>query len=98
MQFGELSLEQQVEMAGAGNIAGAAGAGARWLQRFRHGREHCRVLAHAEIIVGAPHGRFGADAMIVGARKAAAPPLSIGEDAIAPLAMQRFEAFGEKAS
>jgi hypothetical protein len=39
---------------------------------------------------------LGADAIFVGARKTAAAPLEIGEDATPPLAAQRFEALLEK--
>jgi len=47
------------------------------------------VLTHAEIVVRAPYGDLGADAVIEGARKAAAAPLEIGKDAIPPLGAQR---------
>ena len=62
-----------------------------------HRRQHRRVLAHAEIVVRAPDGDLGADPVIEGARKAAAAPLEIGEDAVAPLGAQRVEALFEKA-
>jgi hypothetical protein len=39
---------------------------------------------------------LGADAIFVGARKTAAAPLEIGEDATPPLGAQRFEALLEK--
>jgi hypothetical protein len=54
MQVGKLALEQQVNMAGAGDIARAAGAAADCPQCFFHCREDRRVLPHAEIIVRAP--------------------------------------------
>jgi hypothetical protein len=66
-------------------------------QRLLHCRQHRRVLTHDEIIVRAPHGDLGADPVIEGARKAAAAPLEIGEDAIPPLGAQRAEALSEKA-
>jgi len=54
------------------------------------------MLAHAEIIVRAPDGDLGADAVVEGAREAAAAPLEIGEDAVAPLGAQRVEALTEE--
>jgi hypothetical protein len=53
------------------------------------------VLAHAEIVVRAPHRDLGADAVVEGARKAPAAPLEIGKDAIPPLGVQRVEALSE---
>ena len=95
VQIGELALEQQMHMAVAGDVAGAAGAGADRPQRLFHRRQHRRVLPHAEIVVRAPHRDLGADAVIIGARKPAAAPLEIGEDAIPPLGAQRIEALFE---
>ena len=45
-------------MVGAGDVAGAAGAGAHRASRLVHGVDHGGVLAHAEIVVGAPDGDF----------------------------------------
>src|SRR2546421_160029 len=42
-------------MVGAGDIAGATGAGTHAGGGFDHGADHLGVLAHAEVIVGAPH-------------------------------------------
>ena len=56
VQVGELALEQHVVVVGAGDVAGAAGAGAAAVERLVHRLEHGRVLAHAEIVVGAPDG------------------------------------------
>ena len=86
-----------MEMAVAGDVAGAAGAGAERRDRLRHRREHGRMLAHAEIVVRAPDRDLGADAVVEGARKAAAAPLEIGEDPVAPLGAQRIEALFEEA-
>ena len=97
MQIGELALEQQMHMAVAGDVARAAGAGADRPQGLLHRRQHRRVLPHAEIVVRAPDGDLGADAVIEGARKAAAAPLEIGKDAISPLGAQRIEALFEEA-
>ncbi len=61
-------------------------------QLGRHRRQHPGVLAHAEVVVGAPHRDLGADAVVEGARKMAATPFEIGEHPVAPLGMQRIEA------
>src|SRR5215469_11944109 len=58
-------------------------------------REHRGMLAHAEIVVRAPHRDLGADAVVIGARKPAAPPLQIGEHAVPPLGAQSVEAVFE---
>src|SRR5258708_8075 len=86
-----------MEMAVARDVAGPAGAGADRAQRLFHRREDRGVLTHAEIVVRAPDGDLGADAVIEGARKAAAAPLEIGKDAIPPLGAQRTETLSEKA-
>ena len=59
VQVGELALEQHVVVGGAGDVAGAAGAGAAAVDRLVHGREHRRVLPHAEVVVRAPDGDLG---------------------------------------
>ena len=57
VQVGEFGFELDERMAGAGNVAGAAGAGAVLARAARsHRRDDFRVDAHAEIIVGAPDG------------------------------------------
>ena len=56
VQVGELGLELDVIVGGAGDVARAARAGADGVDRLVHGGEHGRVLAHAEIVVGAPDG------------------------------------------
>src|SRR5215469_1197521 len=86
-----------MHMAVAGDVARAAGAGADRPQCLLDCREHRGVLAHAEIVVRAPHRDLGADAMVKGARKAPAAPLQIGEHAVPPFAVQRVETVSEKA-
>ena len=54
VQVGELALELDQRMIGAGDVAGAAGAGAHAGRGLDHGADHLRVLAHAEVVVGAP--------------------------------------------
>jgi len=55
------------------------------------------VLPHAEIVVRAPDGHLGADAVVEGPRKPPASPLEIGKDAVPPLGAQRVEALSEEA-
>ncbi len=93
MQVGQLMLELDQGMIGAGDVAGAAGAGAGAGGRFDHGADDLGVLAHAEIIVGAPDHDIALALGRVphGMGKPAGEPLQIGEDAIAPLVMQTVE-------
>ena len=56
VQVGDLRLELDVVVRGAGDVARAAGARAGGVERRVHGGEHGGVLAHAEVVVGAPHG------------------------------------------
>ena len=49
------------------------------------------MLAHAEIIVGAPDRDFPAGLMVERAREIARPALQIGEHPIAPLGLERVE-------
>jgi hypothetical protein len=67
------------------------GAGAAVVDRGMHRRQYLWVLAHAEIVVGAPYRDLGADAMVIGARKPPGSALEIGKDAIAPLTLQLTE-------
>lgn len=55
MQRGQRTLQVDVAALGAGDVARAAGAGAVVVERLVHGGEHGGVLAHAEVVVGAPH-------------------------------------------
>jgi hypothetical protein len=54
VQVGELALQFDQRMVGAGNVAGAAGASAHAGGGFDHGADHLRMLAHAKVIVRAP--------------------------------------------
>ena len=47
VQVGQLLFQQHVVVVGAGDVAGAAGAGAAMVQRLVHRRQHGWVLAHA---------------------------------------------------
>ena len=75
----------------AANVAGAARAGADFVQRRLHRFDDGRMLAHAEVIVGAPDGdRLGAvvagEALRVGVGALGAQ--DVDEDAIAAFVVQ----------
>src|SRR5713226_2988707 len=78
---------------GAGDVAGAAGAGTDPGRGLDHGADHFRVLAHAEIVVRAPDHdvalalRRVPDRM----REPARDPLEVGENPVAPLITQAVE-------
>jgi hypothetical protein len=75
------------------------GTGAGTVDRGMHCRRHLRVLAHAEIVVGAPY-RHLATAMPAVVRRPREMPgaaVEIGKDAIAPLAPQLTQLLLEKA-
>ena len=56
VQIGELALQHDDRMMGAGNVAGAAGAGAVGARRLDARLDDVGVDAHAEIVVRAPDG------------------------------------------
>ena len=58
VQVGKFELKLDQRMVGAGNVARAAGARAHAARRLLERGDHVRVLAHAEIVVGAPDGDF----------------------------------------
>ena len=92
VQVGQLALELDVVVVGARDVAGAAGAGAAAVQRLVHGGDHRGVLAHAEIVVGAPDGDLLLLGPVVGgAGEAPGLALEIGEDAVAAFGPQRVE-------
>ncbi len=99
MQVGELGLELHVIMGRAGDVAGSARAGADRIDRLVHGGDHVGVLAHAEIVVGAPDrdGTRLRARKVLGRRKRAAPALQVGKDAIAPFLMNGVQGFSELA-
>ena len=93
MQVGQLALQLDMVMRGAGDIARAAGARAGGIQRLVHGGQHDRVLGHAQIVVGAPDGdRPGAGVgEVPGGRELAPVAANVGEDAITALGFQRVQ-------
>src|SRR5580693_894055 len=86
-----------MDMAVAGNVARAAGARADRPHGLLDRGEHRRMLPHAEIVVRAPDGDLGADAVIEGPRKAAAAALEIGKDPVPPLGAQCIQTLLEVA-
>ena len=56
VQISQFRLQQQVVVVGARDVARAARTSAGALHRFAHGVDHNGVLAHAQIVVGAPNG------------------------------------------
>ena len=77
----------------AADVAGAAGAGADLVQRLLHRLDDVRVLAHAEIVVGAPDGdRLGAIAAEAArVREAALGAQDVDEDAVAALVVKAVD-------
>jgi hypothetical protein len=87
-------------MIGAGDVARAAGARAHARRGLDHRADHLRVLAHAEVVVGAPDDDVAPALrrMPVGVREPAGDALEVGEHAIAPLLAQRCQAPAKMAS
>ena len=98
MQVGEFRLELHQGVMGARDVAGAAGAGADPGRGLDHGADHLRVLAHAEIVVGAPDHDVARPVrgMPHRVREPARDPLEIGENPVAPLVMQAVEGGAEE--
>ncbi len=98
MPVGKLAFEHDVGVVGPGDVAGAAGAGAVAFDRRVHGGEHVRILAHAEVVVGAPHGDLLALAAEVAdrAREGAGLALKLGEDPVTPLGPEPVDLVFEK--
>ena len=98
VQVGQLVLQLDVVVGGAGDVARAARAGAGKVERRVHGGEHGRVLAHAEVVVGAPHGD-GPGAVrreVLRGREAAAVAPDVGEHPVAALRLQREQCLAER--
>jgi hypothetical protein len=56
MQIGQLSLQLDMIMGVAADVARPAGSGANAVKRVLHSPHNGRMLAHAEIVVRAPDG------------------------------------------
>src|SRR5690606_29721394 len=73
------------------DVAGAAGASAHVMQGGFHRLDHLRVLAHAQVVVGAPHDDRALAVVTgeaAGVRIRAAIAQDIDEDSITALLMQ----------
>ena len=90
MQVGELTLELDQRMVGAGDVARAARAGAHAGCGLDHGADHLRMLGHAEVIVRAPDHdvALALRGMPDRVRETACDALEIGKDPVAPLVPQ----------
>ena len=90
VQVGKLALELDHRVIVAGDVAGAAGAGAHPGRGLDHGADDLGMLAHAEIVVRAPDHDVlrPVRRMPDGVRKTAGDALEVGKDAVAPLAVQ----------
>src|SRR4051812_26805111 len=85
-------------MAVARDVAGAARAGADVVQRLLHRRDHIGMLAHGEIVVGAPDGDRLRPVMAGEAarvREGALVAEDIDEHAVAPFGMQPLDRLGK---
>ena len=99
VQVGKLGLELDMIMGGAGDVAGAARAGADAIDRLVHGGAHFGVLAHAEIVVRAPHrhrpriGLFRLHALgeMHRVRIGPAAALDVGEDPVSAFPVQLLD-------
>ena len=98
MQVGELALKLDQRVIVAGDVAGAAGAGAHFGRGFDHGADDLGVLAHAEIVVRAPDHDVTRPLRRVPERMREAPgdTLEVGKDAVATLGVQPSQGIGEK--
>jgi len=99
---GQLALQEDVVVVGAGDIARAPRAGAALGEGADHGGDDLRVLAHAEVVVAAPDhdlfsGTGAAGNMPQGDGKAAGAAFEVGKDAIAALGLQGVDRALEQA-
>jgi hypothetical protein len=85
-------------MIGAGDVARAACAGAHPGRGLDHGADHLGVLAHAEIVVGAPNHDLARTLRPVPdrVREAAGDPFQLGEHPVAPFVMQPAKGVSEE--
>src|SRR5687767_9175766 len=93
MEVGKLSFELHVIVGRARDIAGSAGAGSDGVDRLVHGLQYRRMLAHAEIVVGAPHRNLARTVCryMLGHRKEAAAAPQIRENAISTFSKKGLE-------
>src|SRR5580658_2918592 len=96
MEGRQLALQHHMVVGRAGDVARAAGASAGLVESLMHGRQHGRMLPHAEIVVGGPDGDLAADVVVEGLGESAGAALEIREDAIAPFGPEAVESRLEK--
>ena len=98
MEIGQLLLEEDVGVRGAGDVARAARARSDALEGLGHGLQHDGMLAHAEVVVGAPdrHVDRAVGAVPGGAGEVPAVALDIGEDAVAAFRAQPGEGVDQR--
>ena len=98
MKVGQLGLELDQRVAGAGDIAGAAGADAVLCGGLGHGRDHLGVTAHTKVVVGAPDGHvlgLAAGSVPDGGWEMFGTALEIGEHSVAAFRFQLANGVGE---
>ena len=101
VEVGERTLELDQRPVGARNVARAAGADAELAGGLLHRGDHRGMLAHAEIVVGAPDGdlaRVVGRVAIEGARKPPGDALEVGKDAVALLLAKRVDGILEESA
>ena len=96
MQIRQFGLELDDGVMGAGNVAGAAGAGAVAGRGRGDRRDHNGMATHAEIIVGAPDGDFARLVRLAfrapqRIRESCSIAFKIRKNAIAALRFQAFD-------
>ena len=93
MKIGQLGFKQRVVAVGAGNVAGPARTGAAFIDHAVHRLDHRRVLAHPEVIIGAPHSNLLGLAidMAGGLREGTAVAFQLGKHTVAPFAFDGVE-------
>ena len=98
VQVGEFRLELDEGMIGAGDVARAARARAHAGRGLDHRADNLGMLAHAEIVVGAPDHDVPLALRRVpeGVREPAGDPLQVGEHAVAALLVQGRQRIGKK--
>ena len=85
-------------MRSAGNIARAAGAGAAAVDRIVHRVQHGWMLAHAEVVVRAPHGHLvlGAVMMAGSAGEGSRATFQLSEHAVVAVIAQPLDLRAEE--
>src|SRR5262249_46489100 len=92
VEIRKLVLQFYEGMICSGNVPGAARAGAHAGGGFNHSPDHCWVLPHAEVVIGAPDHdiTWPVRRMPMSVRKPPCYALQIGEHPISALSLERF--------